>query len=36
MQALTGQVPDISHNLHFCFWEPVFYKVDENEPDQQG
>ena len=23
LQALTGQVPDISHFLHFCFWEPV-------------
>ena len=32
-QALTGQVPDISHFLHFSFWEPVYYKVDENEPD---
>ena len=32
IQALTGQVPDISHFLHFSFWEPVYYKVDENEP----
>ena len=23
IQALTGQVPDISHFLHFSFWEPV-------------
>ena len=27
LQALTGQVPDIS------FWEPIYYKVDETEPD---
>ena len=33
LQALTGQVPDISHSLHFSFWEPVYYKVDEREPD---
>ena len=33
IQALTGQVPDISNFLHFSFWKPVFYKVDENEPD---
>ena len=35
LQALTGQVPDISHFLHFSFWEPVYYKVDENEPDHR-
>ena len=35
IQALTGQVPDISHFLHFSFWEPVFNKVDENEPDHR-
>ena len=29
LQALTGQVPDISHFLHFSFWEPIYYKVDE-------
>ena len=34
-QALTGQVPDISHFLHFSFWEPIFYKVDENESDHR-
>ena len=34
-QALTGQVTDISHLLHFSFWEPVYYKVDENEPDHR-
>ena len=33
IQALTGQVPGISHFLHFSFWEPVYYKVDENESD---
>ena len=35
MQALTGQVPDISHFLHFSLWEPVYYKVDENGPDHK-
>ena len=35
IQALTGQVPDISHFLHFSFWEPVYYKVDENETDHR-
>ena len=34
LQALTGQVPDISHSLHFSFWEPIYYRVDESEPDQ--
>ena len=34
-KALTGQVPDISHFLNFSFWEPVYYKVDENEPDHR-
>ena len=35
LQALTGQVPDISHFLQFSFWEPVYYKVDEREPDHR-
>ena len=35
IQHLTGKVPDISHFLHFSFWEPVYYKVDENEPDHR-
>ena len=35
LQALTGQVPDISHFLHFSFWEPVYYEVDENESDHR-
>ena len=35
-QALTGQVPHISHLLHFSFWEPVYYKVDENKPDHKS
>ena len=35
LQALTGQVADISHFLYFSFWEPVYYKVDENEPDHR-
>ena len=35
LQVFTGQVPDISHFLHFSFWEPVYYKVDENESDHR-
>ena len=35
IQALTGQVPAISHFLHFSFWEPVYYTIDENEPDHR-
>ena len=35
LQVLTGQVPDISHFLHFSFWEPIYYKVDESEPDHR-
>ena len=35
LQALNGQVPDISHFLHFSFWEPIYYKVDESEPDHR-
>ena len=35
IQALTGPVPHISHFLHFSFWEPVYYKVDENEHDHK-
>ena len=35
LQALTGQVPDISHFLHFSFWEPIYYKVDESEHDHR-
>ena len=31
LQALTGQVPDISHFLLFLFWEPIYYKVDESD-----
>ena len=33
LQALTGQVPDISFLLHSTFWGPVYYKVDQSEPD---
>ena len=32
LQALTGQTPDISFLLHFSFWEPVYYRVNINEP----
>ena len=35
IQAHTGQVADISHFLHFCFWEPVYYNADENKPDHK-
>ena len=35
LQALTGQLPDINHFLHFSFWEPVYYMVDENESDHR-
>ena len=35
IQAPTGQVPDTSHFLQFSIWEPVYYKVDENEPDHK-
>ena len=35
LQALTRQVPDISHFLLFSFWEPIYYKVDESEPDHR-
>ena len=35
LQALTGQVPDISHFLQFSFWEPIYYKVDESAPDNR-
>ena len=35
LQTLTGQVPDISHFLHFSFWEPIYYKVEESEPDHR-
>ena len=35
LQALILQVPDISHFLHFSFWEPVYYKADENESDHR-
>ena len=32
LQALTGQTPGISFLLHFSFWEPVYYRVNPNEP----
>ena len=35
IQALIGQVPGISHFLHFSFCKPVYYKVDENEPNHK-
>ena len=30
LQALTGQVSDISPILAFAWWEPVYYKVDDS------
>ena len=35
LQALTGQVADISHFFHFSFWEHIYYEVDESEPDNR-
>ena len=32
LQALTGQTPDISFLLHFSFCEPVYYRVNPNDP----
>ena len=32
LQVMTGQTPDISFLLHFSFWEPVYYRVNPNEP----
>ena len=32
LQALTGQTPDIHSLLQFSFWEPVYYRVNPNEP----
>ena len=26
IQALSGQVPGMSHFLHFSFWQPVYYR----------
>ena len=33
LQALTGQTPDISHLMYFQFWEPIYFKIDKEEPD---
>lgn len=33
MQALTGTTPDISFCLYFHFWEPVYFRVDLDEPN---
>jgi hypothetical protein len=30
LQVLTGQTPDISQFLHFCFFEPVYYNAYNN------
>ena len=32
LQALTRQTPDISFLLYFPFWEPIYYRVNPNEP----
>ena len=34
VQALEGTTPDISFLLHFSFYEPVYYRIDSSEPDQ--
>ena len=36
IQALTGQVSDISYFLYFSFWVPAYYMVDENGPDHKS
>ena len=33
IQALNGQTPDVSFLQYFSFFEPVYYQVDDNEPD---
>ena len=30
IESLTGTTPDISPLLRFSFWEPVYYKLDDN------
>ena len=32
LQALTGHTPDINFLLHFYIWEPVYYRVNPDEP----
>ena len=31
IETLTGSTPDISSLLCFHFWEPVYYRVDDND-----
>ena len=30
LEALNGTTPDISPLLHFSFWDPVYYKLDDS------
>ena len=31
MEKLMGSTPDISSLLCFCFWEPVYYRMDDSD-----
>ena len=31
LEALEGSTPDISPLLHFSFWDPVYYKLDNSD-----
>ena len=31
LEALEGSTPDISPLLHFSFWDPVYYKLDDSD-----
>ena len=31
LEALEGPMPDISPLLHFSFWDPVYYKLDDSD-----
>ena len=31
LEALEGSMPDISPLLHFSFWDPVYYKLDDSD-----
>ena len=35
-QTLTGQVPVMSHFLHFSFWDPVENELDHKFPSQSN
>ena len=31
LEALEGSTPDISPLLHFSFWDPVYYRLDDSD-----